>query len=218
MEYKEIIKLILSKDKAGLEALYNIYGQKFYSFAVTRWNLSEDDAWEVVYQTLETLVLKLPDYMFESKLHFDNFLFKVFTNFLRQLYRKHRHREVEKYGTEKLFDDSIYSDSQEVTEILDIENRESYESSDFSIEHQVLNEYYETEIVENPKLTALRKALEQLDEVERDILLLRAQDYSYDEIAKMLKIDNKQLKVRHHRIKSRLILIMTKNTLTNEQK
>src|SRR5688572_14823202 len=105
MEYQEIIKLILSKDKAGLEALYNIYGQKFYSHAVTRWNLSEDDAWEVVYQTLETLVLKLPEYRFESKGHFDNFIFKVFINFLRQFYRKHRHRQVEKLGTNKLFDD-----------------------------------------------------------------------------------------------------------------
>ena len=46
------------------------------------------------------------------------------------------------------------------------------DTSDFTVDHHALTEYYETEIVENPKLIALRKALEQLDEVERDILRL----------------------------------------------
>src|SRR5262245_62107573 len=103
MDYKEIIELIIRKDKQGLEALYNLYGQKFYSYAVKRWSLDEDSAWEVVYQTLETLVLKLPGYEFESKLHFDNFLFKVFTNFLRQFYRKHRNQQMDTVGPDQLF-------------------------------------------------------------------------------------------------------------------
>jgi RNA polymerase sigma factor (sigma-70 family) len=218
MEYQDILKLIARKDKAGLEALYKVYGQKFYSHAVIRWNLNEDDAWEVVYQTLEALVLKLSEYTFESKSHFDNFLFKVFINFLRQYYRKHRHLQVEKYGTENLFDDSSDPDAGGKDFSQETSGDESIDPSDFSVAKHALAEYYGTEVVENPKLVALRNALEELEEVDRDILLLRAQDYSYDEIAKMLKIENKQLKVRHHRIKSKLISIMDKNTLLNEQK
>lgn len=199
-EHIEIIDKIKGGQKSGLEILYTQYGRKFYSFAVRNWGLSEDDAWEVVYKTLYTLVIKLPEYSFESKKHFDNFLFKVYINFLRQFYRDHRKLQIEKIGIDNLFGVGI-----------------NEEGEDIDIEPRIFSDYYRAETPENPKLIALKNALQQLDEEERDILLLRAQDYSYDEIASMLKIENNQLKVRHHRIKARLLKILNKNTSHNEQ-
>lgn len=202
MEYKEILDLIARKDKMGLEALYTTYGQKFYAYAARRWFLNEDEAWEVVYQTLETLVLKLSGYTFDSKLHFDNFIFKVFTNFLRQHFRSHRKHQFDQINIGLDFSDTFEDEGDDV----DVDPAKAAETDDRS-----LSEYYENEVLENPKLLALEKTLQQLDETERDILLLRAQNYSYDEIASMLKIENKQLKVRHHRIKQKLIQLLNYN-------
>jgi|SRR5450432_2295066 len=207
MDYKEILELIGRKDKLGLEALYNTYGQKFYSYAVQRWFLNEDEAWEVVYQTLDTLVLKLPGYDFESKLHFDNFLFKVFTNFLRQFFRRHRKHQFDKVDLDVNF--SSESDPDDYHESDD-------EKTNFEIDSRSFNEYYQTDIVENPKLIALEKALMNLDETERNILLLRAQNYSYDEIASMLNIENNQLKVKHHRSKLKLTKMLIENSGSHE--
>ena len=51
---------------------------------------------------------------------------------------------------------------------------------------------------------AMQKALQQLSEVERELLLLRMNNYSYDEIAVMLNIENNQLKVKFIRAKAKL--------------
>lgn len=196
MEFDQIIQLINRKNKTGLEALYNQYGEKFYWFAVKKWNLTEDQAWDVVYQTLDTLVLKLDKYDFESQSHFENFLFKVFTNFLRQFYRK------SKTQVEEVSVDFLESVGQEGNVLVNGSSELMEEDAVFSD-----NEDEET-VLENPKLNALKIALKQMNSTDRDILLLRAQNYSYDEIASLLSIENNQLKVRHHRAKTKLLQII----------
>jgi RNA polymerase sigma factor (sigma-70 family) len=203
MNYKEILELISQKEKKGLEALYASYGQKFYTYAINKWLLNEDEAWEVVYQTLDTLVLKLSKYEFESKTHFDNFIFKVFTNFLRQYFRSHRKHQHDIVYVDFNLDNSHDGDANSI-ETNNIEKDESI----LEIDDQSFNNYYSSEIIENPKLLALRDALGQMDKTEKEILLLRAQNYSYDEIALMLKIENNQLKVKHHRAKIKLMQLL----------
>jgi RNA polymerase sigma-70 factor (ECF subfamily) len=58
-----------------------------------------------------------------------------------------------------------------------------------------------------PMLARLEAALAQLNETEQSLLLLKAQQFSYDEIAQMLGLENNQLKVRHFRAKQRLITL-----------
>ena len=43
-----------------------------------------------------------------------------------------------------------------------------------------------------------------LNDVERELVLLRMSNYSYDEIAKMLGIENNQLKVKFNRAKAKI--------------
>ena len=201
--YTDIVRLIRQKDRKGFELLYTTYGQKFYSFAVIRWFLSEDEAWEVVYQTLQTLVLKLPVHEFESKKHFENFLYKVFTNYLRQHYRRHRKKQTEEadftISLRVAFADDEPADKDEAISAPELDE-------------QAIQEYYRDDVAESPNLVALKCALRQLQPDERDILLLRAQNYTYDEIAKMLKIKNNQLKVKHHRSKQKLMQLLNKKT------
>jgi RNA polymerase sigma factor (sigma-70 family) len=190
-DYLTILKFIETNSPKGLELLYLRYGKPFYSFASERWKFSEDEAVEVVYKTLETLVLKLPNYEFGSQGMFDGFLFKVFINFLRQKHRETRTRQLpqlEFFDLEQEFKLPPY-----VQEALT---------------KQSFSDYYSSEVMESPTMKLLKTSLEQLEQVDRDILLLRAQNYSYEEIAGMLSIENNQLKVRHHRAKQKLINLL----------
>jgi RNA polymerase sigma factor (sigma-70 family) len=70
--------------------------------------------------------------------------------------------------------------------------------------------------VETPILQAISQALDKLKPIERDLLMLKVQNYSYDEIAKLLSIENNQLKVKHHRAKNKLVKLL-KEIYTYEQ-
>jgi len=187
-DYQTIIALIGNKDSSGLEVLYNAYGSRFYSYCINRWKLTEDEAWEVIYQTLQTLVLKIDNYYFENKGLFEGFLFKVLLNFIRQNFRSKRSKSIHEL------------------EFVDLNNEEELPSF-FSkqVNKLAFAEYYSSEVVESPHLLALNEALLNLEETDKDILLLRAQNFSYNEIAELLGIDNNQLKVKHHRAKQKLV-------------
>lgn len=199
MTYSEIISLIDSKDRKGWESLFLMYGRKFYGFAVNNWGFDEDSAWEVVYQTLQTIILKIGEYEIQSQVHFDNLLFKIFINYLRQYYRK----------TKKTDDVTIIS-------LSDLEVAASNETEENTVESELKNpftkeffsDYLENDETENPKLKQLEFALEKLEPQEKDLLLLKANGFTYDQIAEMLKIANNQLKVKHHRAKNKLIKLL----------
>lgn len=194
-EYKEILDLLKSQPQSGLEQLYENYGKKFYSYCIRQWKMTEDDAWDVIYKTLEALVLKLSNYDFESQAHFNNFLYKVLINFIRQNFRTRRSNE--EY-------DMMLLDFQE-------EDIASFGAVTKLLNERAFKDYYALEIVDDPAILALKEALSKMDEQEKDILLLRAQNYSYDEIAEMLAIENNQLKVKHHRAKKKLVQLLIEN-------
>ena len=194
MTFKDIIELTKTSPRSGLESLYQAYGEKFYSFCIHKWNLNEDEAWEIVYKTLETLVLKLANYEFESQSHFNNFLYKVLVNFLRQYFRSSRRRL--ELGV-KFVD--INEDSDTLTIIKE------------QIDQKAFTDYYDKGIVESPHLGILNECLEKMDQIDKDLLLLRAQNYSYEEIAKLLNIENNQLKVKHLRAKQKLVNLINQN-------
>lgn len=200
MTYLELIELIDAKDRRGWENLYLQYGQKFYGFAVTKWSFNEDEAWNIVYQTLETIILKIGDYKIESQAHFDNLVFKIFTNFLRQEYRR-----LKKIAEE--FQVLSYGE-MDIAAADGSEKEANEESLKIPFDKEFFRDYFEIEDTESPKIVELKKALNKLDPFEKDLLLLKANNFSYDEIAKMLKVDNNQLKVKHHRAKNKLIKLL----------
>jgi len=194
MIFTEIIKLIDEKKPKGWENLFLQYGQKFFGYAVINWKFNEDEAWDIVYQTLETVILKINEYEIESQTHFDNLVFKIFTNYLRQYYRKKR----------KIMMDFQLVSLREVEYSSPDEETITNEAT-LPFNEEFFKEYYENEETENSKLRELENALNMLDTIEKDLLLLKANGFSYDQIAEMLKIENNQLKVRHFRAKQKLI-------------
>jgi RNA polymerase sigma-70 factor (ECF subfamily) len=196
MEHLEIIELITRKDRKGLEVLYVSYGSYFYGYAIKKWQFDEDEAWEVVYKTLDTLVLKLKDYSFNSKAHFESFIFKVFLNFLRQSFRLKRQHQT----------DIVYLDLTESNPGRDEVG--AIEEMEVVFDDNLFSDYYQSAGGENANLSALKAALKSLEEEEQDILLLRAQNYTYAEIGNLLKIEAGLLKVKHFRAKQKLVKLI----------
>ncbi len=185
--YTEIIRLLKSKSPSGAEKLYEQYGRSFYSYCIQKWQLSEDEAWEVVYKTLETLVLKIENYDLSSQVQFERFIYKVLINFLRQQYRSKKFKESK--------------------EIVYVDFNKENGSNEFTrfLNNASVQAYFNTETGEHPALQHMNTILANFEQIDRDLLLLRAQNYSYEEIGALLQIDNNQLKVRHHRAKKKLI-------------
>lgn len=194
MIFNEIIAQIDAKNPKGWEYLFFRYGQKFYGFAVSNWKFTEDEAWDIVYQTLETIILKIGKYKIESQAHFDNLVYKVFLNFLRQSFRSKKRAQQ----------------NIQLLRLGEMEADISADPNEFKIpfDSDFFKEYYDSEEVDNPKLKELELALNKLDPFEKDLLLLKANEFTYDQIAEMLHIENNQLKVKHHRAKQKLFKIL----------
>ncbi len=82
----ETYKLDLG-NKELLGEVYERYGKKLYSYAICTWKLDEDNAWDIIYKTLDKVVASYKNYTFESEGKFASFVFKIFINLLRNHYR-----------------------------------------------------------------------------------------------------------------------------------
>lgn len=196
MKYKNIISLFQEDLNKGLTALFEGYGQKLYGFAVTHFHIDEDESYDVLYKTLDTVGKVITRYEFTSENHFGNWLFKIHKNNILQLLRS-------KKSKEKDFQIVSFNDWEVEAKELDDENL-NLENFKQVIEQISEVDPYESSSKNNKLFFAMQKALEQLSEVERELLLLRMNNYSYDEIATMLKIENNQLKVKFNRAKAKV--------------
>jgi RNA polymerase sigma factor (sigma-70 family) len=184
--YTDILPLILVDKNKGLEAIYQQYGRKWYNYAIKSWKMSEDDTWDVIYNTFNDVLLNINNYQIESQAHFDNILFKIFINNLKKSYNKQKLKE------EKI----------NFISLDDLEEKDNEES--FEIEDSTFEDFFK-EDTESKNLIRLQKALSQLENLDRDLLLLKVQNFTYDEIAKLLNIENSHLKVSLFRAKQKLI-------------
>ncbi len=166
----DLIKDIRKKDKKALTLLYNRYGKKFYGYAVSRWNVSEDDAWELIYKTLYKVIEVIDKYSFETEEKFNGFMFQVFINNLRNHYTATKNKTIETIGLEEKHGSVEEKDSDEPK-------------------------------TESPYMKCLKKAMEQLEDWKRILLLMKAQDFSYAEIAQYVGKPDEQLKVYYLRAK-----------------
>lgn len=199
MEYREILKRIEDGYNEGVEVLFSTYADSFYGYAVDRWNFSEDDAWDAVYQTLDKLLDRLPQCEFSTQGQFDAYVFTVFKSYLSKGYRR-KSRLRQKMSIVSI---------DETTEGQ--VNHESLSSIGF--DDDFVRQYLGDEKKPDPRLDALRESIKELSEQDQQLLLLRVQNFTYDEIAEMLKIENNQLKVSHHRAKAKLVKQMEKRQI-----
>jgi len=169
----DINAILKNKNKETVTWLYERYGKKLYRFAVAKWRVSEDDAWELVYKTLYKVSNLDDKYSFESEEKFMGFLFKMFVNFLRNHYRDTKNKGIVE------------------TELLEKHEKVIHDRKDAE----------EVPESSNPVMRCLQKALGILEDWQRILLLMRAQDHSYEDIAKYVSRPQDQLKVYHMRFK-----------------
>lgn len=169
----DLIKDIQKKDKQAITLLYNRYGKKLYGYAVSRWRVSEDDAWDLIYKTIYKIISVVDHYHFASEDKLASFIFRVFVNNLRNHYKASKVRFVE---------------------TVDLEEKHG-------MEYDKTLDTNETPKAESPYMRCLKKAMEQLEDWKRILLLMKAQDFSYAEIARYVDKPDDQLKVYHLRAK-----------------
>lgn len=190
---------ILLQDKAtnAVELLYNRYGRKLYSYGITKWNLNEDESWDLVYQTLYKVVDTAARYSFESEQKFGSFIFKIFINYLRNHYRDGK---KQKESFEEIpFNESEYDDYENIGGV----GREVKERlADASMEEAARDGEPEQE---SEGMTLLKDELEKMEDWQRMLLLMRSQNIPYEEISKHVGKPETQLKVYYQRLKERLM-------------
>lgn len=196
MKYQKVISGFQTSANEGLKTLFEGYGQKLFGFSVTHFHIDEDEGYNVLYKTMETVGKVITRYEFSSENHFANWLFKIHKNNILQLLRSKKSKEQE----------------FQTVDLSDWENEaREFEDDDFNLDifkpaiEQISSiNPYESSWKNYKLFLAMQKALQQLSEVERELLLLRMNNYSYDEIAVMLNIENNQLKVKFIRAKAKL--------------
>ncbi len=168
----ELVKKLKTKDKQAITALYNSYGKKLYGFAVCKWNLDEDEAWDLIYKTLYKIIEVIDRYTFENEKKFNGFVYQVFINNLRNYYKEKKSKGIE---------------------TVELEERHE----------KILSEIKEEKEEESVTMhmICLKKILEQFENWKRVLLLMKAQQFSYEEIARYVNKPVKQLKVYYMRAK-----------------
>ncbi|CAN5283100.1 hypothetical protein BH09BAC1_BH09BAC1_14650 [soil metagenome] len=197
MANAETYKLLQDKATNAVELLYNRYGRKLYSYGITKWNLNEDESWDLVYQTLYKVVDTAGRYTFESEQKFGSFIFKMFINYLRNHYRDNK--KVKENFEQVSFNETEYDDydtpggvGREVKERLaDASMREAEREGEPEPESQ--------------GMTLLKDELEKMEDWQRMLLLMRSQNIPYEEISRHVGKPETQLKVYYQRLKERLM-------------
>lgn len=157
---------------SSIRWLYDRYGKKLYGYAIGQWKLNEDDAWELIYKTLYKVTDAAGKYSFEDENRFTGFVFQVFTNYLRNHYRDAK-KNATNVPLEELHEKTVH-DRQETNETPE---RESL------------------------LMKCLKEALKTMQDWQRILLLMRAQDHPYEAIAPYVDKPAEQLKVYHLRLK-----------------
>ncbi|MCR8561972.1 sigma-70 family RNA polymerase sigma factor [Mucilaginibacter sp. BJC16-A38] len=192
-KHLQVISKFQSDLRDGLALLYDFYGKSLYQYSLRNWELDEDEAYDILYKTLETVGKVISRYEFSTEKHFTNWLFKIHKNNNLMFVRARMAKEEIEFKT---------VDWQQEYNEADDEN-EPMEFTDQFIENHG-GELYDEGNAPNQLFAALEKALLTINDTDRDIVLLRMNNYSYEDIASMLGIENNQLKVRFLRTKAKI--------------
>lgn len=161
-------------DKEGFVAtVYNRYGKRLYSYAITHWNLDEDIAWNLIYKTIYKVAHTFDNYQFDSEEKFASFVFRILINYLKNHYRDTKKQRMFEFSAVEDVDLSSKSDAEELSPV-------------------------------SGQLQALNEVLDEMQDWERVLLLMRSEGQPYAVIATYLDKPEKQLKVYYQRLKEKL--------------
>jgi RNA polymerase sigma-70 factor (ECF subfamily) len=194
----------------GLQALYERYGKRLHSYAMVSWQVSEDEAWELVYETLLKTASSIKQYEFESEKKFSSFVFTIFCNLLRHYYRD----EKRKAGRISFlnFDEALFDEAKENPAL------QTERDVQAKLVEQFVRAYWEERPSTVEYLGCLQTVLDEFEDWERVLLLQRAQQIPYSEIAQFVNKPADQLKVYHQRARKKLLQRFVEALNTMKQK
>jgi len=174
-------------DQKIAESLYKTYGKKLVYYTLKSWQLDEDDAWDILYETLYSFIHNYADREYESQKQVDALIWKIFKNKLRD-----RLRQVKRI--EKDFQLIVPNDPQP------IDNIDALNAMWAQCESDLLSPGNST----NPVLIELEKLLENCQHWERQLLICRANNIPYKTIAHLTGKNESHLKVYYQRMKQKI--------------
>ena len=172
----DLLNEIRKKDKQAVTALYNRYGKKLYGFAVCKWKVDEDEAWDLIYKTLYKIIEVIDRYKFETESKFNGFVYQVFINNLRNHYNEKKNKHVETIKLEEKHGSNLNENKNDIAD----------------------------QKPDNPYMKCLKIILEQFEDWKRVLLLMKAQEFSYEEISRYVNKPAEQLKVYYMRARLNL--------------
>jgi RNA polymerase sigma-70 factor (ECF subfamily) len=194
---QETYTLLQQHHENGLQLLYERYGKRLYGYAVTSWQLSEDEAWNLVYQALLKTISNYRRYEFESEKKFSSFVFSIFCNLLRHHYRDEKKRTAR--VSLLSFDEALFEEAK------DNPTLQAEREVQAKLVEEFVRSYWEEQPASEIYLNCLQSALEEMEDWERILLLQRAQQVPYSEIAHFVNKPEDQLKVYHQRARKKLM-------------
>lgn len=75
-------------DRDIAERLFKQYGARLFYYAMKSWDLSEDDIWEILYDTLYGFISSYSGDNFSSQKKIETLIWTIFKNKLRDKYRQ----------------------------------------------------------------------------------------------------------------------------------
>lgn len=163
-------------DREIAECLYKAYGANLVRYAIKSWQQDEDDAWEILYDTLYGFINSYSAQTFDSEKQVGALVWKIYRNKLKDKLRQKKRKE------------SFLIDGLDSLETVWLEKSASRD------------EYTE----KNPILSELEVILEDLKDWERQVLICRANDIPYKIIEEMTGRKKDFLKVHYQRLRKRI--------------
>jgi RNA polymerase sigma factor (sigma-70 family) len=173
-------------DREIAQDLFELYGKKLYHYATKTWCMDEDEVWDALYISIYSFIKSYSNRKFSSRTDIEKLLWKIFKNRLRDRYRQKK--RVESQYREVPYDEALSCADQ------GLDPARSY-----APEHELVEES-----TESPVLQRLKTILEGLKDWERQLLLCRANNIAYSDIAVMTGMKVETLKVYYQRLKARI--------------
>lgn len=204
MTNRQVVEEITRGDRKGCEHLLHLYRDRLLGEATHVFHISQEDAEELVSDTLLAVVNKIGTFAFKrGDGDFHYWVMAIFRNAVRDFVR----REIVHRGHFVPFRESA------------MENEEEFTSAERDVLQEIVRRY-ESEVARSERdpdsdptgrLAVLTEALDAMENWERVLLRCRALDVPFEEIAGYVGKPAKTLKVYHARVRRKLVARLSRH-------
>jgi RNA polymerase sigma-70 factor (ECF subfamily) len=79
----ELKNIIIDNKKKATALLFESYSKSLHDYAKYQWKIEEDIAWDIIYKSIDKLVLVFSDKDFANEAQLKSYLFRIFINYIK---------------------------------------------------------------------------------------------------------------------------------------